>query len=101
MARTLAATRIDWVGVAFAVVLTIVIVFPLVVVGTWAFAEVWRFPALIPQQFGLKFWNQTLARADVWEALRTSLTLSVMVTFLSALICLPAANNTTREQPGD
>jgi len=91
MARTLAATRIDWVGVAFAVVLTIVIVFPLVVVGTWAFAEVWRFPALIPQQFGLKFWNQTLARSDVWEALRTSLSLSVTVTFLSALICLPAA----------
>ena len=50
-------------------VLTFVIVFPLVVVGMWAFTEVWRYPAIIPQQFGLKFWFQTLARSDVWEAL--------------------------------
>ena len=38
--------RIDWIGIAFAVALTLVIVFPLVVVGTWAFANVCRFPAL-------------------------------------------------------
>ena len=54
-------------------VLTFVIVFPLVVVGTWAFTDVWRYPSIIPQQFGLKFWYQTLARYDVWEALGTSL----------------------------
>jgi len=88
--RTL-SNRIDFPGVGFAVVLTLAIVFPLLVVGTWAFTEVWRFPSIVPQQFGLRFWNQTLARADVWEALWTSIRLATMVTFLSALICLPAA----------
>jgi putative spermidine/putrescine transport system permease protein len=82
---------LDLAGVAFAVVLTLVIVFPLLVVATWAFTEVWRYPAVIPQQFGLRFWNQTLERADVWAALTLSLRLSFVVTLLSAIICLPAA----------
>ena len=88
---TLARRRIDWTGITFAAVLTLVIVLPLVVVGTWAFTNVWRYPSLIPQEFGLKFWNQTLARADVWSSISMSLTLAFTVTALSALICLPAA----------
>ena len=82
---------IDWTGIVFAVVLTLVIVVPLLVVGTWAFTNVWRFPAVIPQEFGLKFWYQTLARADVWSSITMSLTLATTVTVLSAIICLPAA----------
>ena len=60
-----ARPRIDWIGIAFAVVLTLVIIFPLLVVGTWAFANVWRYPNLVPQEFGLRYWYQTLARPDV------------------------------------
>ncbi|KQT44197.1 ABC transporter permease [Devosia sp. Leaf420] len=82
---------IDWTGIVFAVVLTLVIVAPLLVVGTWAFTNVWRFPSVIPQEFGLKFWYQTLARADVWSSITMSLTLATTVTVLSAVICLPAA----------
>ncbi|OLP58953.1 ABC transporter permease [Xaviernesmea oryzae] len=81
----------DWTGLLFALGLTLVIVVPLLVVGTWAFTEVWRYPSLIPQQFGLRFWSQTLARADVWNALFLSLRLTTVVTVLSAIICLPAA----------
>ena len=77
--------RIDWTGIAFAVILTVVVVFPLVVVGGWAFTEVWRYPAIIPQEFGLKFWQQTLARSDVWTAITTSVSLSVVDTGLSEL----------------
>ena len=55
-----AVRRIDWIGIAFAVVLTVVILFPLIVVGTWAFTEVWRYPSIIPQKFGLRFWDATL-----------------------------------------
>ncbi|HEY8577439.1 MAG TPA: carbohydrate ABC transporter permease [Devosia sp.] len=91
MAATLAYRKPDWIGIGFAIVLTLVIVVPLIVVGTWAFTNVWRYPSLIPQEFGLRFWNQTLARADVWSSISTSLTLSFTVTALSALICLPAA----------
>ena len=83
--------RIDWTGIAFALLLTIVIIFPLIVVGTWAFTNVWRYTAIIPQEFGLRFWNQTLARSDVWQAISTSISLSVVVTAISAIICLPAA----------
>jgi len=89
---TLAIRRpTDWVGIFFAVVLTLVIVLPLLVVGTWAFTNVWRYPSVIPQEFGMKFWFQTLARADVWSSITMSLTLATTVTGLSALICLPAA----------
>lgn len=93
MADTALAPRreIDWTGLAFAVVLTLVIIFPLIVVGTWAFANVWRYPAVVPTEFGLRFWSQTLARPDVWSAITTSISLSLVVTLLSAIICLPAA----------
>ncbi len=83
--------RVDWTGIAFAIVLSIVIIFPLLVVATWAFANVWRYPSIIPQQFGLRYWNDTLARPDVWQAITTSIQLSVVVTVISAVICLPAA----------
>jgi putative spermidine/putrescine transport system permease protein len=88
---TPARTRMDWPGIFFATLLTVAIVGPLLVVGTWAFTEVWRFPNVIPQQFGFRFWGQTLGRADVWNALTLSLRLTTVVTLLSAAICLPAA----------
>ncbi|MBX5197857.1 ABC transporter permease subunit [Rhizobium sp. NZLR10] len=75
----------------FACLLTLFIALPLIVVGTWAFTQVWRYPSVIPQQFGLRFWGQTLARSDVWDALLLSLRLTATVTALSAVICLPAA----------
>ncbi|WP_417309062.1 ABC transporter permease [Devosia sp.] len=87
----LTTRRIDWTGIAFAAVLTIVILGPLLVVGTWAFSNVWRFPAVIPQEFGLRYWFATLSRADVWSSLTMSLSLATVVTLLSALVCLPAA----------
>lgn len=93
MAQPLIIDRrpIDWPGIFFAVVLTLVIVVPLVVVGTWAFTNVWRYPSVIPQEFGLRYWGMVLARTDVWSSITMSLTLATMVTLLSALICLPAA----------
>ncbi|NKK80101.1 ABC transporter permease [Rhizobium leguminosarum] len=83
--------RFDWIGLLFACLLTLFIALPLIVVGTWAFTVVWRYPSVIPQQFGLRFWGQTLARPDVWDALFLSLRLTTTVTILSAVICLPAA----------
>ncbi len=83
--------RTDWTGMALAAILGVVIVVPLAVVAIWAFAEVWRYPSVLPQEWGLRFWNATLARSDVWAAMSMSLRLSLTVTALSALICLPAA----------
>lgn len=81
----------DWMGIGLAIVLTLAIIVPIIVVATWSFANVWRFPAVIPQQFGLRFWSQTMARADVWNSITMSLSLALVVTLASAVICLPAA----------
>lgn len=83
--------RVDWAGWIIAALLALAILGPMVTVGLWAFAEVWRFPSPLPQVWGLKFWEQTLSRADVWTALWLSLRLATTVTVVSALICLPAA----------
>ncbi len=91
MAAALASRRTDWIGIVFAIALTVAILVPMLVVITWSFANVWRFPSVLPQEFGLKFWQMTLSRSDVWSALTISLTLSAVVTAISALICLPAA----------
>jgi putative spermidine/putrescine transport system permease protein len=85
------ALKFDWTGLLLALLLTLFIALPLLVVATWAFTEIWRYPSVIPQQFGLRFWSQTLARKDVWDALFLSLRLTATVTLLSAIICLPAA----------
>jgi putative spermidine/putrescine transport system permease protein len=91
MDTVIVRAKTDWTGIFFAAVLTLVIVVPLLVVGTWAFTNVWRYPSVIPQEFGMRFWNQTLARADVWTSISMSLSLATIVTLISAVICLPAA----------
>jgi putative spermidine/putrescine transport system permease protein len=83
--------RADWTGIAFLVGLAVVILLPLIVTAMWAFAEVWRFPAIVPQRMGLGYWQETLSRGDVWQALWLSLGLSTTVTAISAAICFPAA----------
>lgn len=82
---------VDWTGLALAGVLTLVVMVPLLVVATWAFADVWRYPAVLPQDWGLRFWQATLARRDVWASISMSLRLAATVTLISAAICLPAA----------
>ena len=82
---------VDWTGIAFLVGLAAVILLPLVVTAVWAFAEVWRFPAIVPQRMGLGYWQDTLSRNDVWQALWLSLRITTTVTVISAIICFPAA----------
>lgn len=91
MSRYLDALRANRLGLVIALLLSLFILTPLLNVAIWAFTEVWRYPAVIPQRFGLRFWGDVLGRGDVHLALRTSLSLAAIVTLLSALICLPAA----------
>ncbi|MCD2471738.1 ABC transporter permease subunit [Jiella sp. MQZ9-1] len=84
-------TKADLAGITLAIILTLAVIVPLLVVALWAFSEVWRYPHLLPQQFGLRFWNQTLSRDDVWDALGLSLRLSTVVVAVAAVICLPAS----------
>lgn len=90
-ARVRRRAPVDWTGIAFLTGLAIVILLPLVVTAVWAFAEVWRFPAIVPQRMGLGYWQDTLSRQDVWQALWLSLRITTTVTVISAAICFPAA----------
>ncbi|MFQ3565708.1 MAG: carbohydrate ABC transporter permease [Aggregatilineales bacterium] len=83
--------RRDGFGWLALIVLIIVILGPIYSVVLWAFAERWQYPSLIPTQFGLSFWERTFSRADIAQALPFSIVLALVVTALSAIICLPAS----------
>jgi putative spermidine/putrescine transport system permease protein len=83
--------RHDVFGIIILLFLVAFIVLPVLTVFLWAFAEQWFFPAILPTKWGLRFWYAVLARPDVWAALAMSVQLSLVVTVLSAIICLPAA----------
>jgi putative spermidine/putrescine transport system permease protein len=90
-AQLVKALRRSAVGVSLIIALVIVIIGPLLSVVLWAFAERWRYPSLLPTQWGLSYWEVTLARDDVTTAFPLSISLALIVTFLSAVVCLPAS----------
>lgn len=83
--------QLEAFGVVALIGLIIFILGPISSVFLWAFAIKWRYPSLVPTEWGLKYWGETLARADILQALPLSFGLSIAVTLLSAIICLPAA----------
>ena len=98
---TLALRKDDFIGAALLAALLIFVLAPLLTVIVWAFADQWRPPALFPTQWGVRYWAMLLARADVVQALTISLFISLLVTIVAALICLPAAYAFARlEFPG-
>ncbi|WP_026791089.1 ABC transporter permease [Pleomorphomonas oryzae] len=97
----LSTRRFDFFGYGILLFLIFFIVLPVLTVFLWAFAEQWFYPAVLPTKWGFRFWSLVLARPDVWSALITSVELSLTVTALSAVICLPAAYAFARmEFPG-
>src|SRR4051812_26022908 len=83
------AVQRELFGIVALIFLVIVIIGPISTVFLWAFAEKWRYPSLVPTQWGISYWAETLNRADIASALPLSITLSVIVTVISAIICLP------------
>lgn len=96
MNRSVARTAGRWLrresfGIFAVIALVILIIGPLTSVILWAFAERWRQPALLPTEWGVSYWAETLNRADIVSTLPMSIALALIVTGISALICLPAA----------
>jgi putative spermidine/putrescine transport system permease protein len=83
--------RQDWYGICMALLLALFILGPMANVFLWAFTEQWRYPALLPTAWGTRFWSDTFNRADILTGFSVSVWVSLIVTALSALICLPAA----------
>jgi putative spermidine/putrescine transport system permease protein len=64
---------------------------PLAVLAVQAFAEVWRYPALFPQQLGLRGFRVAFGTGDAGRATVDSLEVALTTTALAVLIAWPAA----------
>lgn len=56
-----------------------------------AFANVYQFPDVIPREFGLQWWDFILSQQNLIDSIANSFLIAFLSTFLSLLICLPAA----------
>lgn len=83
--------RQPWFGLSLLLLLLLAILGPMLNVFLWAFTRRWSYPALLPTAWSVEFWADTFARADIAEGFIASIWISLIVTLLSAVICLPAA----------
>lgn len=71
---------------------------PLVNMLLLSFAGQYEYPDLVPQSFGLKWWDYVFSKSQLVQSIGTSLILAVTVTAVSLAICLPAAYALARYQ---
>jgi putative spermidine/putrescine transport system permease protein len=90
--------RREGFGVLALIALTIAILGPISTVLLWAFAIKWRYPSIVPSEWGLQYWQETLSRADIAKAIPLTIFLTISVTVLSCVVCLPAAYAFARMQ---
>ncbi|MBF6594489.1 MAG: carbohydrate ABC transporter permease [Thermaceae bacterium] len=64
---------------------------PLLTLVLWAFADVWRYPSLLPQMYSLKWWNWVFHNGNLGKSALWSFTTAPVVVLLAWVICLPAA----------
>ncbi len=64
---------------------------PILTVILWAFAVKWRYPHILPTEWGIKFWFGMLGRETIITPVLTSLALTSIATTAAAAICWPAA----------
>ncbi len=77
--------------VLFLLALAVFILGPLLSLILWAFAGQWFYPAVLPDEFSLKWWSVVFGNRSVVASIQNSLMTAPVVTLLSAVICLPAA----------
>jgi putative spermidine/putrescine transport system permease protein len=83
--------RTPFGGIAILLAMVLAMVGPILSVVIWAFAEKWRYPHLLPTDWGLKYWEVILGRSTTIGPIVTSLELTSIATTLAAVICWPAA----------
>lgn len=71
---------------------------PLLNMLTLSFAGDYSYPDVVPRTYGLKWWKFILGNKNLVSSITQSLILAIVVTFLSLLICLPAAYAIARFQ---
>lgn len=56
-----------------------------------AFANIYQFPNVIPQEFGFQWWDFVLSQNTLVQSIFNSFLLATITTLVALLICLPAA----------
>nr|WP_314463497.1 ABC transporter permease subunit [uncultured Clostridium sp.] len=64
---------------------------PLMNLCMLAFADKYEVPAIIPQEFGFKWWGFVLGQRSLVSSISVSFFLAIIVTFVSLAVCIPAA----------
>ncbi|MGC6173767.1 ABC transporter permease [Lacrimispora sp. 38-1] len=64
---------------------------PLMNLCMLAFADKYEVPAIIPQEFGFKWWGFVLGQKSLVSSISVSFILAIIVTFVSLAVCIPAA----------
>lgn len=81
--------------------LVVAFVAPIAIVAVRAFADVWRAPALVPQEFGVRGPSYVLsAGAGAWSALVNSVVVAVVATVIAVLLGWPAARTLGERRVG-
>lgn len=63
-----------------------------------AFADTYRFPNVIPQEFGFRWWEFVFDQEQLVSSISQSFLIATITTLASLLICLPAAYAISRYQ---
>lgn len=64
---------------------------PLVNTLMLAFAEEYQVPNVLPSKFGFQWWQYIFAQENLLQSILSSFFIALFTTFLSMLICIPAA----------
>ena len=94
MRSTPARTAQFWVGFGLYGYLALTLLFPLIVIGLWAFYDPkvgWFPPDILPRSFSVSAWREVLASGQVLPSALLSIFISVVVTLLTALLAFPTA----------
>lgn len=64
---------------------------PLINTFMLAFGNIYQFPDVLPREWGLNWWRNVLSQGILVESIFNSFVIACLSTFLSLMICLPAA----------
>ena len=85
-------SRRAWLSRGVVVIIVVTVCLPIAVLIVWSLAFRWRYPDLLPEQWGSGAWSYVANPSSrVLEGLRHSVVIALIVTLLANVIGLPAA----------
>ncbi len=69
---------------------------PLINMLMLAFADTYDVPAVLPQQWGVKWWQFVFAQKDLVSSMVQSFVVAILTTAISMVVCIPAAYSIAR-----